>query len=95
MAWAPPRNKSNWHDLEEARSAEKSAWRLEPEEETEVPVIVSDAAESTYVDFDGKSHLEQKHATRAQHRVGALSPMPPCLGIGGHTGGSRQTPHAT
>ena len=24
------------------------------------------------------------------HRVGALSPMPACLGIGGHTGGSRQ-----
>ena len=28
-------------------------------------------------------------ATQAQHRVGALSPMPSCLGIGGHTGGSR------
>ena len=24
------------------------------------------------------------------HRVGALLPMPSCLGIGGHTGGSRQ-----
>ena len=28
-------------------------------------------------------------ATQAQHRVGALSPMSSCLGIGGHTGGSR------
>ena len=26
-------------------------------------------------------------ATQAQHRVGALSPMPSCLCIGGHTGG--------
>ena len=32
MAWAPPRNKSDWPDCEEARSTEKSAWRLEPEE---------------------------------------------------------------
>ena len=27
---------------------------------------------------------------QAQHRVGALSPMPSCLGIGEHTGGSRK-----
>ena len=64
MAWAPPRNKSNWLDWEEARSAEKSAWRLEPEEETEVPeiIIVSDAVESTHVDLDGRSHREQAEA---------------------------------
>ena len=39
----------------------KSEWRLEPEGEAEVPEIsiVSDAVESTKVDFDGKSHREQ------------------------------------
>ena len=33
-----------------------SAWRLEPEEETEVPeiIVVSDAVEKTYVDLGGK-----------------------------------------
>ena len=38
-------------------------WR--PEGETEVPeiIIVSDAVESTYVDFDGRSHREQARAT--------------------------------
>ena len=53
MAWAPPRNKSDWPDWEEARSMEKRAWRLEPEGETEVPeiIIVSDAVESTFVDL--------------------------------------------
>ena len=33
MAWAPPRNMSNWPDREEARSKEESEWRLEPEGE--------------------------------------------------------------
>ena len=39
----------------------KSAWRLEPEGETEVPeiIIVSGAVQSIYVDLDGKSHREQ------------------------------------
>ena len=31
MAWAPPRNMSNWLDWEEARSMEESEWRLEAE----------------------------------------------------------------
>ena len=34
-------------------------------------------------------------ATQAQHRVGALSPISSCLGIGGHTGGSRHGHHGT
>ena len=57
MAWAPPRNESDWLDGEEA-------WRLEPEGETEVPeiIIVSDAVESSKVDLDGKSHHEQAEA---------------------------------
>ena len=64
MARAPPRNKSDWLDWEEARSAVKSAWRLGPEGKTEVPeiVIVSDAVESTYVDLDGKSRRERAEA---------------------------------
>ena len=64
MAWAPPRNKSDWPDWEEARSREKSASRLEPEGEAEVPeiIIVSDAVESTHVDLEGKSHREQAEA---------------------------------
>ena len=61
MAWAPPRNMSNRPDWEEARSMEVSEWRLEPEEEAEVPeiIVVSDAVESTNVVFDGQSHREQ------------------------------------
>ena len=53
MAWAPPRNISNWPDWDEARSMEESEWRLEPEREAEVPeiIIVSDAVESTFVDL--------------------------------------------
>ena len=39
MAWAPPRNMSNWPDWEEARSMEESG--LEPEEEAEVPEIIT------------------------------------------------------
>ena len=31
-----------------------------------------------------------KHSQPTTQRVGALSPMPSCLNIGGHTGGSRQ-----
>ena len=61
MAWAPPRNMSNWPDWEEARSVEESEWRLEPEGEAEVPeiIVVSDAVESTEVDLDGKSRRKQ------------------------------------
>ena len=33
--------------------------------------------------------------TSTHARVGALPPMPSCLGIGGHTGGSRQDTHGT
>ena len=61
MAWAPPRNMSNWPDWEEAKSMEESEWRLEPEREADVPeiIIVSDAVESTIVDLGGKSRREQ------------------------------------
>ena len=61
MAWAPPRNMSNWLGWEEAKSMKESEWRLEPEGEAEVPeiIIVSDAVESTNVDLDGKSRREQ------------------------------------
>ena len=61
MAWAPPRNISNW---EEAREVEESEWRLEPEGEAEVPEIsiVSDAVEGTFVDLDGESRREQIEA---------------------------------
>ena len=57
MAWAPPRNMSIWPDWEEARSMKESEWRLEPEEEAEVPEIisVSDAVESTNVDLMAKA----------------------------------------
>ena len=60
MAWAPPRNKSDRPDWEEARSMRNNEWRLEPEGEAEVPeiIFVSDAVESTKVDLDGKSHRE-------------------------------------
>ena len=33
---------------------------------------------------------DDRRRTNRTHRVGALLPMPSCLGIGGHTGGSRQ-----
>ena len=61
MAWAPPRNMSDWPDWEEARSMEESEWRLEPEGEAEVPeiIIVPDAVESIFVDLDGESRREQ------------------------------------
>ena len=64
MVWAPPRSKSDWPDWGEARSVEKSVWRLEPEGETEVPeiIVVSDAGESTHVDLGCKSHHEQAEA---------------------------------
>ena len=59
MVWTPPRNKSDWPDWEEARSAEKSA---EPEGETEVPeiIIVSYTVESAFVDLDTASRQKQK-----------------------------------
>ena len=61
MAWAPPRNMSNWPDWEEAKSMEESEWRLEPEGEAKVPdiIVVSDAVQSTNVEIDGKSRREQ------------------------------------
>ena len=65
MARAPPRNKSDWPDGEEAGVWKKCVERLEPEGETEVPeiIIVSDAVGSTNVDVDDKSHREQAEAT--------------------------------
>ena len=62
MVWAPPRNKTNWPEWEEASKVEKSAWRLEPEGETEVQELVIVSMESTFVDLDGKSHREQAEA---------------------------------
>ena len=46
------------------REREESEWRLEPEGEAEVPeiIIVSDAAEGTFVDLDGESRREQVEA---------------------------------
>ena len=37
-----------------------------------------------------KRRRDDKRRTDLAHRVGALLPMPCCLGIGGHTGGSWQ-----
>ena len=64
MAWAPPRNKSDWPDWEEARKMEESEWRLEPEGEAEVPgiTIVSDAVDGTFADLDGESRHAQEEA---------------------------------
>ena len=61
MAWAPPRNKSDW---EEARKMEESEWRLEPEGEAEVSeiTIVSDAVDGTFADLDGESRHAQEEA---------------------------------
>ena len=36
------------------------------------------------------SQPQNLHSQQQQQRVGAMSPMPSCLGTGGHTGGSRQ-----
>ena len=36
MAWAPPRNKSDWPGWEEATKTVEIEWRLEPEGEAEV-----------------------------------------------------------
>ena len=46
------------------REREESEWRLEPEEEAEVPeiIVVSDAVEGTFVDLDGESRHEQVEA---------------------------------
>ena len=64
MAWAPPRNKSEWPSWEEATKTVESEWRLELEGEADVPeiIIVSYAAEGTFVDLDGESHHEQVEA---------------------------------
>ena len=61
---APPRDLTKWPDWEEARKLENGEWRLEPEEEAEVPeiIIVSDAVECTPVDLDGESRHEQAEA---------------------------------
>ena len=74
MAWAPPRNRSNWPDWEEARSMEEREWRLEPKEEAEVPeiVVVSDAVEGTPVDLGGKSRLEQAEERSSRREREAL-----------------------
>ena len=64
MAWAPPRNTSEWPSWEEATKAAEREWRLEPEGDAEVPeiIIVSDAVEGTFVDLDGESRHEQVEA---------------------------------
>ena len=64
MALAPPRNKSDWPDWEEARKMEEIEWRLEPEGKAEVPkiIIVSGAVEGSFVDLDGESRREQVQA---------------------------------
>ena len=61
MAWAPPRERSEWPSWEEATKVVESEWRLEPEGGAEVPeiIIVSDAVEGTFVDLDGESRHEQ------------------------------------
>ena len=63
MAWAPPKNMSEWRSWEEATTVVESEWRLEPEGEAEVPeiFIVSDAVEGTFV-LDGESRHEQVEA---------------------------------
>ena len=64
MAWASPRNKSEWPDLEEARKLGNGQWRLEPEGEAEVPeiIIVSDAVDGIFVDLDVDSRHKQVEA---------------------------------
>ena len=60
--WAPPRHLTKLPDWEKARKLENGEWRLEPEEEAEVPeiIIVSDAVEGTFVNLDGKSLQEEQ-----------------------------------
>ena len=64
MAWAPPRNKSEWPGWEEATKAVESEWRLELEVEAEVPeiIFVSDAVEGTFVDLGDESRHEPVEA---------------------------------
>ena len=74
MAWAPPRNRSDWPDWEEVRKMEESEWRLEPEREVEVPenMTVSDAVEGTFVDLYGESrheHVEAKLSKRGRQML--------------------------
>ena len=74
MAWAPPRNWSDWPDWEEARKMEESKWRLEPEGEAEVLeiIIVSVAVEGTFVDLNGEirhEHVEAKLSRRGRQML--------------------------
>ena len=64
MAWAPPRNKSEWPGWDEATKVVESEWRLELEGEAEVPeiIIVSVAVEGIFVDLNGESRHEQVEA---------------------------------
>ena len=52
---------------------ENGEWRLEPEEEAEVPeiIIVSDAVEGTFVNLDGKS-LQEEQKGKVPERVEAV-----------------------
>ena len=78
MVWAPPRNQTNWPGWEEASKGEKSAWRLEPEGETEVLeiIIVSDAVEAlswtrmakAAASRQKKGLLEEKEKHQAKRR---------------------------
>ena len=71
--WAPPRNLTKLPDWEEARKLENGEWRLEPEEEAEVPeiIIVSDAVEGTFVNLDGK-RLQEEQKGKVPERVEAV-----------------------
>ena len=75
MAWAPPRNKSDWPSCEEATKTVESEWRLEPEVDAEAPeiIIVSDAVEGTFVDLDGGSRHEQVEAELSRGGRGMLN----------------------
>ena len=61
IAWAPPRNKSDWPDWEEARKMEENEWRLELEGDAEVLeiILVSDVVEGTFVDLEGESRVSR------------------------------------
>ena len=64
MAWAPPRNKSEWPSWEVATTVVESERRLKPEGGAEVPeiIFVSDAVEGAFVDLGGESRHEQVEA---------------------------------
>ena len=69
MAWALPRNKSDWPGWREATKMEE--YELEPEGEAEVPeiIIVSDAVEGTFMDLDGRRKVVRVESEEAQDYV--------------------------